>query len=74
MDNLNSLPTLEREPYSFEYDNNQRKVEELFNKLFPNLVVPCEYIYEILHNVVVDIYDIWLRGNVHIPKGLHRSR
>ena len=48
MENLNSLPTLEREPYLIESNHNQRKIQELFNKLFPDLLTPPEYVYEIL--------------------------
>lgn len=48
MENMNSLPTLEREPYQVETDNNQRKVQEVFGLLFPDLLVPCEYVYETL--------------------------
>jgi hypothetical protein len=46
----NGLPTIieTRAEYDVEYDNNSKKMEELFNTIFPDVQVPCQYIYEVL--------------------------
>jgi len=45
-----SLPTIieTRAEYDIEFDNNSKKMEELFNTIFPEVNVPCQYIFEIL--------------------------
>jgi hypothetical protein len=53
---MSSLPTIIQEKgyYEKEYsgseidENNEKKMEELFNTIFPDITVPCGYIYEVL--------------------------
>lgn len=46
---MSSLPTIEQEiTYEKEVDNNNAKVNELFNKMFPELTLPRAEIFEIL--------------------------
>jgi len=53
---MSSLPSVieNRSYYEQEYsdnpidDNNSQKMEELFNTVFPDITIPCGYIYEIL--------------------------
>jgi hypothetical protein len=53
---MSSLPIIinNRGYYEAEYsdnpedDNNSKKMEDLFNSVFPEITIPCGYIYEIL--------------------------
>ncbi len=53
---MSSLPTIinNKGYYETEYsdnpedENNAKKMEDLFDSVFPDLTIPCGYIYEIL--------------------------
>jgi len=47
---MSSLPTIIQNStyYDAEWDNNAIKMQELFDTVFPDIKVPCQYIYEVL--------------------------
>lgn len=45
---MTSLPTIERDPYQIERENNDKKVINLFKSLFPETPVPYEYIFDLV--------------------------
>ncbi len=45
---MSSLPTIQQDNYELEKDNNNDKIGELFDQLFPELTLPKGEIYQIL--------------------------
>lgn len=45
---MRSLPTIEQEPYLVERTNNDAKISQLFASLFPDALVPYEYIFDVV--------------------------
>ena len=73
---MSSLPTivLNKSEYDLEWDTNSQKMNELFNTLFPEINVPCQYIYEILKfleetNVNAGVLPKVIRGVNNIVLG-----
>lgn len=45
---MNSLPTIDQTDYYNQLNNNNKKMQELFNQMFPDLSVPHEFIFQML--------------------------
>lgn len=45
---MSSLPTIEMMPYDIERNNNDQKIVCLFKELFPETLVPYEYIFDLV--------------------------
>ena len=45
---MSSLPTIEQGEYEIERSNNDRIASNLFSQLFPDTLVPYEYIFELI--------------------------
>ena len=78
---MSSLPTIieTRAEYDIEWDNNARKIEELFNAVFPDVKVPCQYIYEVLKfleetNVNAGVLPKVIRGVNNILLGTGKGQ
>jgi hypothetical protein len=42
---MNSLPTND---YTYQVENNNKKMEALFNQMFPGVTVPYEFVFQML--------------------------
>jgi len=78
---MSSLPTIveSRAEYDIEWDNNAKKIEELFNAVFPDVHVPCQYIYEVLKfleetNVNAGVLPKVIRGVNNILLGTGKGQ
>ena len=78
---MSSLPTIveTRAEYDVEWDNNAQKIEELFNAVFPDVKVPCQYIYEVLKfleetNVNAGVLPKVIRGVNNILLGTGKGQ
>ena len=76
-----SLPTIieHRSQYETELDTNTQKMEDLFNAVFPNVNVPCQYIYEVLKfleetNVNAGVLPKVIRGVNNILLGTGKGQ
>lgn len=48
MENINSLPTIDQGQYSLETNHNNQRVTDLFSQIFPEALVPYQYVFEII--------------------------
>ncbi len=78
---MSSLPTIieTRSQYEVELDTNSKQMEELFNTIFPEVQVPCQYIYEILKfleetNVNAGVLPKVIRGVNNILLGTGKGQ
>jgi hypothetical protein len=74
---MSSLPTID--PYQYESQNNNTKMQTLLGQLFPELKVPYEYVFDILNflsetNINARIIPKVIRGVHNLLSGTGRGQ